>query len=94
MSSASLHGSGSGLEAAAAEIFIVGTTPVGCIQTGGYIFVGHFPERFHAALTCGILRRTAAVKRRRAGVDEVNKSIGCNTFGTMPVTRSHASGLQ
>ena len=63
-----------GGEAAAAEIAEVCRAPVGGRGHGFNIRVRHIPPLFHQVCTCFILADAGGVKRRRAGVDEVDKA--------------------
>ena len=62
-------------ESAAAEIFVVGTAPVGGLQACVHILLGHLPERLHAAFAVFIFRCTGAVKCGCTGVNQVNKAV-------------------
>ena len=64
-----------GRESAAAEIFIVGTAPVGCGKAGGNIRSGHVPPFFYRPGTGFILGSAGAVHGGRAGIDQMNDAV-------------------
>ena len=61
--------------AAAAEILIVGATPVRCVRTSLDILLGHIPERLHAVLSLCVSDLTATVHCGSAAVDQVDESV-------------------
>src|SRR5699024_5744534 len=62
-------------EAAAAEVLLVGTAPVGGLQAGVYVLVVHLPEGLHYMLALVVGDGAGAVQRGGAGIDEVDEAV-------------------